>query len=98
MIFQHQSIYYPKEMVWNITRNPKKFKCLACFSSNVRIIHYGYRDIRGMPMGARTLTLRVKMHRIKCRDCDNCQVETLPFHAFSLNVILPSMSLIMHWN
>ncbi|MFA7136254.1 MAG: ISL3 family transposase [Bacteroidales bacterium] len=77
--FQHQSVYYPKDMVWNITRNPKKFKCPVCFSSNVRIIHYGYRDIRGMPMGARTLTLRVKMHRIKCRNCYNCQVETLPF-------------------
>jgi len=77
--FQHQSAYYPEDMVWSITRNPKKFKCPVCLNGNVRIVHYSYRDIRGMPMGARTLTLRVKMHRIRCKNCGNHQVETLPF-------------------
>ena len=33
-------------------------------------------------MGVKTLILRVKMHRIKCNDCGNCKVETLPFLPF----------------
>ncbi len=77
--FQHKSAYYPNEMIWNICRNPKKFKCPACSSSNVRVTHYGYRNIRGMPMGAKTLTFRVKMHRVRCKDCGNHQVEKLSF-------------------
>lgn len=81
--FQHQSVSYSKDMMtWNIVRNPKKFKCPACSSGNIRTVHCGYRDIRGMPMGVKTLILRVKMHRIKCKDCGNYQVEPLPFLPF----------------
>ncbi len=77
--FQHVSFEYSTDLIWNIVRSSGKFKCFSCLSSNVRAVHYGYRDIRGMPMGTKTTVIRVKMHRVISNHCGDNKVEKLKF-------------------
>lgn len=66
-----------KSVIAEIIR--KKFKCKACNSRNVRATFVKNRLIQGLPMGSQKFYLKVRVHRIKCRNCNSYLTEEISF-------------------
>ena len=62
-----------------IHRAANKFQCPCCNSSWVTPTFIQTRTIQSLPIGRHRFFVRVKMHRIRCRDCDAYLMEKLPF-------------------
>ena len=67
------------ETVATIHRHTNKFQCPCCSGSCVTPTFIQNRTIQSLPIGRHRFFVRVKMHRIRCRDCGAFLMERLPF-------------------
>ena len=67
------------QTVATIHRYADKFQCPRCNSSWVTPTFIQNRTIQSLPIGRHRFFVRVKMHRIRCNDCDAYLMEKLPF-------------------
>jgi len=78
--FHHVShSYFGKHLIWTIKRNPEKFKCNTCMSSEVTATPIGGRKVTGLPMGKLKTSFTVIVHRLKCHNCGAYRMEKLDF-------------------
>jgi hypothetical protein len=66
----------------------------AAFSF-VYLVKNGYRmrDFKGLPIGGRSVIIRMKVQRYKCKDCEYDRQERIPFATESQRTptVLPGM-------
>ena len=67
------------QTVATLHRPADKIQCPCCKSFRVTPTFIKTRTIQSLPMGRHRFFVRVKMHRIRCRDCDAYLMEKLPF-------------------
>lgn len=76
--FQHRAFHFESGMVIaEIER--KTQRCPFCRSGEVSCYEVRSRRIRGVPYGAMPVFFAVCLHRLYCRKCHRCSMETLPF-------------------
>lgn len=66
-------------VIAEIIRKKSNFKCSKCNSNNVTATYIKDRFIQGLPMGSQRFFLKVKLHRIRCKDCNSYLTEELDF-------------------
>ena len=67
------------QTVATIHRQADRFRCSCCNSFLVTATFIGTRKIQSLPIGRHRFFLRVKMHRLRCRNCAAYLMEKLPF-------------------
>lgn len=78
--YQHQCYEFSGQTVFQyVSRKPGTFTCSSCKSFNVTATATGEREIKLLPVGSHNLILKVKMHRLRCKDCQAYRMEELPF-------------------
>ena len=78
--FQLLNYKFPgKCVIAEICRKESNFKCRSCKSSNVKATYIKHRMIHGLPMGSKDFYLNVKLHRIRCRECNAYLTESIDF-------------------
>lgn len=70
-------------VVQDIVCRKGHFSCSRCKSPNVTATPVGERRIQGSPLGKQKWFLNVKMHRLRCHDCGDYNMERLPFTSSS---------------
>ena len=58
----------------------ERIRCCPCCGSR-SVVKNGYRlrDFVGLPIGGKRVTIRMKVQRYKCKECDFDQQENIPF-------------------
>ena len=64
---------------YHITRKSKTFRCRKCKGSRVKATPHKQRDIHTGKLASKKLKLRVRLHRIYCRECEVSMSEILEF-------------------
>jgi len=60
------------------TKTPQK-QCPRCGKFHLVKNGYRMRDFRGLPIGGRSVIIRMKVQRYKCKDCGHDRQERIPF-------------------
>ena len=82
--FNHCRWHFGKScVVQDIVCQKDRFSCSRCSSPNVTATPVGERKIQGSPLGKQKWFLNVKMHRLRCHDCQSYNMERLPFTSSS---------------
>ena len=71
--------FHGKDVIAEVCRTKNKFKCTACKSRNVKATYLKERLIHALPMGNKNFYFQVKVHRIRCRDCNSYLTEVIDF-------------------
>ena len=53
--------------------------CPACGSHNVSAVHTKDREFIGLPTGSKKTIIKLKVHRIRCKDCGKYRTEEVDF-------------------
>ena len=78
--FQYVSTEYNKQSeIITICRKATQFSCSCCNSKKVTATFLKYRFIKSLPNGRRECIFRVKIHRIRCKECGQYKLEEIPF-------------------
>ena len=79
--FDHQrwSFSGKRTTVEYITRQPDRFKCAVCDSHKVTATAVKEREIKAGAIGGDNWILKVKMHRVRCHECNAYCMEHLDF-------------------
>ncbi len=71
--------YSGGQTIATVKRQRDKFCCPTCASPFITPTWVYDRLIQGLPFGKHRFSLRVKMHRIRCHNCNAYQMERLAF-------------------
>ena len=89
--FDHQrwSFSGKRTTVEYITRQPDRFKCAVCDSHKVTATAVKEREIKAGAIGGDNWILKVKMHRVRCHECNAYCME----HLAQLSPLFENLSL-----
>ena len=73
-----QTEYTNESVIFHLTKQDSH-SCPGCGSNNTKATYIKDRTIKGMPTGDKKTILKVKTHRVKCRDCGKFCTEELTF-------------------
>ena len=71
--------YKGNRIILHVQTKERVRYCPSCGASS--IVKNGYRlwDFVGLPIGGKRVTIRMKVQRYKCKECDFDQQEKIPF-------------------
>jgi len=78
--YQHHFFEYgPGVIIAHISKKKDKIQCPCCRSFNITATLVGERIIKALPMGKMKASFNLKMHRVKCHDCNAYRMEKVQF-------------------
>ena len=71
--------YKGNRIILHVQAKGRMRRCPSCGSHHVVKNGYRLRDFVGLPIGGKKATIRMKVQRYKCKECDFDQQESIPF-------------------
>lgn len=75
----HSTAYEDKSIILNVQTSANKLRCSCCGSKDVTRNGFATRLIRCVPIGHKRVFLRMKVQRLKCKDCNIDRQEKIHF-------------------
>lgn len=71
--------YEDKCIILNVQTSACKLRCPCCGSKHIILNGFVIRSIRCVPIGSKPVVLRMKVQRLKCKDCATDRQENIRF-------------------